>query len=200
MISRRRALALSAALLTTLWFVLAGTAPASAAEGMHGPRLDEIDSYCKQLPGGTGVVVAPPGNAYSYFCKINGRSTAINMTSVCRWTNGNDLTVYDRVDLPRFDHPDNVDTGWTCYRFDFNPTSPGQKLDLDRYCAETAAPSVGAVLVSPNHANDWHCKGADGTASQWTISMDDVCRHQNSVVWTDRTLNVYDGGSVYCYR
>jgi hypothetical protein len=84
MTSRRTALALSAALLTALWFVLAGATPASAAEGVHGPRLDEIDSYCKQLPGGTGVVVVPPGNAYSYFCKINGRSMAINMTSVCK--------------------------------------------------------------------------------------------------------------------
>jgi len=122
------------------------------------------------------------------------------MTDVCRSINGGDQAVYDRVDLTRFDHPNDVNTGWTCYHFDFDPTSPGQKVDLNRYCLEADAPwSSGAVLVSPGQANNWHCQRPDGP-SPWTIDMETACRYLNSISWTDRTLNVFDPDSIYCYR
>lgn len=196
---RRIILSLAAAIVVTLSLAWSGAGSASAADAVLGPDLAAISSYCQQLPGGSGVAVVPPGDAYSYRCTVNGQNAHIDMTAVCRSINGNDSAVYDRLDLFRFEHPDDVTTGWDCYRFNFNPTTPGQRPDLDRYCRDNAVPAVKAVLLQPGRAIDWRCEFPDGSRSG-QIAMDSACRSQNSISWIDRTLNVYDPNSIYCYR
>jgi len=228
--------AIGVALFAAAWFVGASANPAFAAHDEYEtktPTFADFNQYCQDRVHTQGAVVVSPGNAYSYYCYSGGQRYGINMRDLCYSVNADDPTHYrdqsvapdiakkarsypgllwERVDLPHFDHPGGAYTGWTCFWQDtpfdsshyLRHTDPFTltKADLDFYCQNYYASSNSRGANSPSRANHWTCLDSGGRPStSLSIEMSKACNYTAGVVfgWKDRTWNVYDPGSIHCY-